>query len=246
MGAAAQAQDAARPAPAIPWERIDAGLSQLAAGDGDAAEASFGKARKTDDSGLSELLAELTHAYLAFNLTSEYPPRRSIKANERLDYANRSFYRQHIPPAVLKEALERTRKLLKETPATGSSPSLLRPLLCNLRLLARDHTTDGEPVLETTGKSKEVGSLVLPKPVFAPLPPYTEAARKERVQGSVVMAVVVDSEGCPLSAKVLKPLPQRQADQAEASWKWWAYQPASYEQHPVGLKYVLTFGFAIQ
>jgi TonB family protein len=218
-------------------------LSQLAAGDGGAAETSFGKARKADDSGLSDLLEQLTQAYVAFNLTTEPHPKRSLKANEDLDYANRSFYKRHIPPAVLQEALERTRKLLKATPAMGS-PDLLHPLLCNLRLLARDRATDGEPVLETT--SRDVGSLVPPKPVFAPLPPYTEAARKDRVQGSVVMAVVVDSEGCPLTAKVLKPLPQRQADQAEATWKWWAYQPASYEKHPVGLKYNLTFGFAVQ
>jgi hypothetical protein len=243
IGTAAQAQDAARPAPAIPWERIEAGLSRLAAGDGEGAETSFREARKGDDSGVAELFGQLTRAYIAFNRPGEYPPIASLKANERLDAANRGFYRQHIPPAVLGDAVARVRKVLKQAPPEAS-PSLLRPLLCNLRLLARDHATDGEPVLEKTGK--DVGSLVLPRPVFSPLPPFTEAARKDRVHGSVVMEVVTDSEGCPTSAKVLKPLPQRLSDQAVASWNWWAYQPARYEGVPVGFKHVFTFGFSVQ
>ena len=107
MGTTAQAQDAARPAPAVPWERIEAGLSRLAAGDGEGAEASFREARKGDDSGVAELFGQLTLAYIAFNRPGEYPPTASLKANERLDAANRGFYRQHIPPAVLGDALAR-------------------------------------------------------------------------------------------------------------------------------------------
>ena len=76
--------------------------------------------------------------------------------------------------------------------------------------------------------------------------PYTEGARKGKVSGSVIMKVVVDSEGCPLTADVLKTVPQRLTDQAKASWNWWAYQPASYENHPVGFKYNLTFGFQVR
>lgn len=242
----ARAQDAAHPAQAVPWERIDAGLHQLAAGNGDAAETTFSQARKDDDSGLSELLANLTQAYVEFNLATEGRPARSVKANERLDIANRGFYKRPIPPAVVTEALARVRKVLKESPSPEPAPSLLRPLLCNLRLLARDRATDGEPVLEATGHSKDFGSLGRPKPVFAPLPPFTEAARRDKVNGSVIMDVTVDSEGCPLTAKVLKPLPERQTEQAKASWNWWAYQPATYQDHPVGYKYVLTFGFFVQ
>lgn len=243
-GTMAQAQEAARPAPAVPWERIEAGLSRLAAGDGEGAEAAFREARKGDDSSVADLFAQLTRAYVAFNRPGEYRPTASIKASERLEAANRDFYRQHIPPAVLGDALARIRKALKQAPPEEASPSLLRPLLCNVRLLARDRATDGEPVLEQTGK--DTGSLVHPKPVFAPMPPYTESARRDRIKGSVVMEVVTDSEGCPASAKVLKPLSRGLAEQAVASWNWWAYQPARYDGAAVGFKYVLSFGFAIQ
>ena len=246
VGSAAFAQGAAPAAPAVPWERIDAALSQLAAGDGEAAVASFEAARKDDDSGLAEVLVQLTRAYVAFNHSGAPSMTRSSQANERLDAANKDFYHRSIPPAVLGDALARIRKLLKERPATEPSPVLLRPLLCNLRLLARDRATDGEPVLEYSGTSKDVGSLIHPQPLFAPLPPYTEAARESKTSGSAVLEVILDSEGCPASAKVLKQLPKRQSDQAVTTWKWWAYEPARYQGAPVGFKQTVTFNFAVQ
>ena len=246
IGPAAFAQSAAPAAPAVPWERIDAALSQLAAGDGAAAEKELAAARKGDDSGLAEVLAQLTRAYAAFNRSSEHAPRRSIEANERLDAASKDFYHRPVPPAVLGDALARVRKLLKQRPATEPPPVLLRPLLCNLRLLARDRATDGEPVLEYSGTSKDVGSLVHPQPVFAPLPPFTEAARESKTSGSAVLEVILDSEGCPASEKVLKPLSKRLSDQAVTTWKWWAYEPARYQGAPVGCKQTVTFNFAVQ
>ncbi|HEY2292136.1 MAG TPA: TonB family protein [Thermoanaerobaculia bacterium] len=246
VGSAAFARSAAPAAPAVPWERIDAGLSQLAAGDGEAAEKELEAARKGDDSGLAEVLVQLTRAYVAFNHSGEPSMTRSRQANERLEAANKEFYHRSIPPAVLGDALARIRKLLKERPATQPAPVLLRPLLCNLRLLARDRATDGEPVLEHDGTSKDAGSLIPPKPVFAPLPPYTEAARESKTSGSAVLEVILDSEGCPASAKVLKTLPKRQSDQAVTTWKWWAYEPARYQGAAVGCKQTVTFSYAIQ
>jgi TonB family protein len=246
VGPSAFARSAAPPAPAVPWERIDAGLSQLASGDGEAAEASFAAAQKADDSGLAEVLTQLTRAYVAFNRAGDYPPKRSIQANDRLDAANRTFHHQTVAPAVLDDALARVRKLLKQRPPTEPSPVLLRPLLCNLRLLARDHATDGEPVLEHDGTTKASVPLVDPKPVFAPIPPYTEAARQTMTSGSAVLDVTLDSEGCPASAKIVKPLPKRLADQAETTWKWWAYEPARYQGAPVGYRQTVTFSFFVR
>lgn len=246
VGTAACAQSAAQPAARVPWEQIGTGLARLADGDGGAAEADFRRARKTDESGLAELLTQLTEAYVVYNPQSgPEAPARSLKANERLDAANRHFYRRQIPPAVLADALTRIRTLLKQAPARESSPPLLRPLLCNLRLLSRDHATDGEPVLEVTGKSRDVGSLSFPQPVFAPNPPYTEAARESRTGGTVVVELILDSEGCPVSETLLKPLSKGLADQTLATLRWWAFQPARYEKTAVGIKITMTVRFAI-
>jgi TonB family protein len=245
LGTAAYAQSPAQPTAKVPWDQIDAGLAQVAAGDGQAAEAAFRKARSADDSGLAELLMDLTAAYVAYNRPVKAGGVAPwLRAEERLNDANKYFYRRHIPSTALGDTLTRVRKLLKQEPRE-SSTFLLRPLLCNLRLLSRDNATDGEPVLEGSGQSRDVGPLVFPRAVFAPKPPYPEAARLDKVTGSAVIGVVTDSEGCPVSAEILKPLPKGLADQALASWRWWAYEPTRYQGVAVGFKFTVTFGFMI-
>jgi hypothetical protein len=218
---------------------IEVGLTELAGGDGKAAVASFEAARSTDDNGLAELLMELTQAYVVDDLQvspeSETPSR---KDRDLLDIASRHFHQRHIPPTVLRDTLTRIRQLLKPAPSQGSSPRFLRPLLCNLRLLSGDRATDGEPALEASGKSGNLGSLIHPRPQFTPSPHLTEAAKESRTGNTLVIDVelVVDSEGCPASRKLLKPLPNALVDQALASLGWWAYEPARYDETAVGWK----------
>jgi hypothetical protein len=233
---------AAQPDARVPWETIETGLARLAAGDGQGAAASFGKARSADGSGLAELLMDLTDAYVVYTVG----PRdfaRAMEVNERLDVANQYYYQHPIPPAVLADALTRIRKLLKQTPGNPSSPPLLRPLLCNLRLLSRDRATDGEAVLEIIGR--DVGALKFQQPVFQPSPPVPEGAREARIKDSVMVELVLDSEGCPASEKLLKPLPHGLADQTLATVKWWAYEPARYQGTTVGFKFNLVVKFLI-
>jgi hypothetical protein len=235
---------AAQPDARMPWETIGMGFAQLAAGDAKDAAASFVKAKSADGSGLSELLLDLADAYVVYTVG----PRdweRTLQVHERLDIASQTYYRHPIPPAVLAEALTQIRALLKEKPGDPSAPSLLRPLLCNLRLLSRDRATDGEPVLELTGRSRDVGPLQFQRPVFQPFPPVPEAARETKIKDSVAVELTLDSEGCPASETLLKPLPQGLAEQTLATLKWWAYEPARYQGTGVGLKIKVVVKFLI-
>jgi hypothetical protein len=238
-GGTARAQAPAGSTGEVLPREIEAGLTQLASGDGKAALASFETARSTDNSGLAELLMELTQAYVVdapqAGPESKTPSR---KDKDLLDIASRHFHQRHIPPMVLRETLARIRQLLKPAPAQGSSSRFLRPLLCNLRLLSGDRATDGEPVLEASGKSSDMGSLIHPRPQFTPSPHWTEAAKASRTGDTLVIDVelVVDSEGCPASEKLLEPLPNALVDQALASLGWWAYEPARYDETAVGWK----------
>jgi hypothetical protein len=223
----------------MPWEQIDAGLAQLADGDGEAAVASFEIARSADNSGLAELLMELTEAYVVDDPpVSPEGTTASRKDRDLLDVASQHFHQRHIPPTVLGEALTRIRRLLKQSPAKGSSARFLRPLLCNLRLLSGDRATDGEPVLEASGTSSNMGSLIHPRPRFIPSLHLTEAAKQSRTGDNLVIDVelVVDSEGCPASEKLVKPGPNTLVHQALASLGWWAYEPARYDETAVGWK----------
>lgn len=154
-------------------------MAELQRGDGKTAEDVFRKARKSDDSGLSGLFLDLTDACLAYQPT-DGTPALSRRVHELLGAVNRHFHHRPVPQAVLGEALKRIRGDLKQMPPGEAAP-FLRPLLCNVRLLAGDRGTDGESVLEFTGTSRDVGALERPRGVFVPAPPYTEAAR--RAQG---------------------------------------------------------------
>src|SRR5262245_5608353 len=91
----ARAQNATAPVSAVPWSQIDAGLAQLAGGDGKTAEALFEKARSGDDSGLAALLMELTEAYLAYHRPSApgiVAP--VVRTWQWLDTANRHYHQR--------------------------------------------------------------------------------------------------------------------------------------------------------
>jgi len=165
----------------------------------------------------------------------------SRKDRDLLGIASQHFHQRPVPPAVLGDALARIRRLLKQAPAQGSSTRFLRLLLCNLRLLSGDHATDGEPVLEASGTSGSMGSLIPPRPEFTPSPHFTEAAKRSRTGDTLEIDVdlVVDSEGCPASEKLLKPHRNTLVNQALASLGWWAYEPARYDGVAVGWKHHL-------
>jgi hypothetical protein len=238
---------ALKPAARVPWERIDAGLAQLAAGDAKAAEATFEKARSGDDSGLAGLLMKLSAAYVAYDVqrgsTALATSRQDL---EWLDAARRHSEQLHIPPAVFGDALARVRQRLEETPAQGPAPALLRPLLCHLRLLSRDHATDKDPVLEPTGTSSDLGALIRPQPLFAPPPIFTGAAIGWQTQGDVAIEMVIDSEGCPRSARPLQSLPNGLSEQTRAILRWWAFEPAQYAGKAVGWKLVHVTRFVFR
>ena len=229
----------------VPWGQIDTGLAQLADGDGKAAEATFQSARGADDSGVAKLLLELTRAYVAYSSSEEPDDRaRSMETNARLDIANRHFYQLHIPPAVLDDTLALVRERLEPRHAKGSSPALLRPLLCNLRLLARDPAMDVEPI-DFRGPG-DGGSLTCLQPLFAPSPPFTAAAKQARTQGRVVIELVVDSEGCPGSETLVEALPNGLGEQTMATLRWWAFEPARYDGTAVKSKVVHTTKFVVR
>jgi len=61
----------------------------------------------------------------------------------------------------------------------------------------------------------------------------------------VVLEVIVDSEGCPASARFLKPQPGGLAEQSLASFRWYAYQPARYQGLAVARKFTFTVTFLV-
>ena len=90
------------------------------------------------------------------------------------------------------------------------------------------------------------GGVLPPRKVYAPWPPYTEGARKSRIQGVVILEAIIDAMGNVTDVKVLKGLPEGLTDSAVASIREWKFKPAMLEGRPVPVFFNLSIKFSLQ
>ena len=69
--------------------------------------------------------------------------------------------------------------------------------------------------------------VTLPKPTFMPQPEYTESARKKKINGTVVVTMIVTPEGKVRAVKVTKSLDKDLDKQAIATVGTWKFEPAT-------------------
>ncbi len=87
-----------------------------------------------------------------------------------------------------------------------------------------------------------------PVKVFGPEPGYTEEARQARIQGSVILQIVIDKQGQVAvdSVEVIKGLPLGLDTLARETVKGWKFKPATLEGEPVAVYYTLILNFSLQ
>ena len=90
------------------------------------------------------------------------------------------------------------------------------------------------------------GDVVAPRAIHKELPPYTEVARRERVQGLVILQLVIDDTGEVTEVEVLKGLPKGLTESAVATVKKWRFEPATYEGEPVSVIYKIIINFRLE
>jgi protein TonB len=76
-------------------------------------------------------------------------------------------------------------------------------------------------------------------------PPYPELARKARIQGMVVLAMLVDEQGVPVQVRALEGHPALQEAALQAA-RQWRFEPARMEGHPVSASFKLTLNFRLR
>ena len=90
------------------------------------------------------------------------------------------------------------------------------------------------------------GDVKPPVRVEGPPPSYTEEARKERVQGVVIVQAVIDESGRVTGMKVLKELPLGLTEAATDAIARWRFEPArDAAGEPVSVFYNLTINFRL-
>lgn len=201
------------------------------------------------------LIALAVHVVLLFvHLPSMIQPVEVSPAAKEKAYVIQQVKFRPPQAAPQREVPDKKRRKIPIPDPTPNDPEPIREMRVDLPEMDYDLPL-GELNLEipegppgpALGEVVEVGGNVLkPERVHDPTPLYTEEARQARIQGVVLLQVVIDEEGNVHRPQILKGLPMgldRSAIDAVLQWK---FKPALREGRPVPVYYNLTINFSMQ
>jgi TonB family protein len=140
---------------------------------------------------------------------------------------------------VLRRAIDSTRRFLNENHPLAER-NAARQVLC----LSRAYFPEDPPGLEENALKVGAGTH-RPELIGEPVRRYPPEARKAGIQGTVVVEVIVDQEGCVRHPRVLKGVPSLDGA-AVAAVQSWTFQPATRDGKIVAVYYVLAVAFGLR
>jgi TonB family protein len=108
----------------------------------------------------------------------------------------------------------------------------------------------GSDVPSTLMFYKVGGDVTAPVPIYRPEPPYTPQARKDKVQGTVVLTVAVDASGNVADVKLnavslSRSVGEGLEESAMQTLRTWKFKPAMKKGKPVPVKVVVEVSFKL-
>jgi periplasmic protein TonB len=89
------------------------------------------------------------------------------------------------------------------------------------------------------------GGVSAPRPIYSPDPDYSEEARKAKYQGTVVLWVIVGSDGRPHDIRVYRSLGMGLDEKAIEKIKTWRFDPARKDGIPVAVQVNIEVSFRL-
>jgi TonB family protein len=105
-------------------------------------------------------------------------------------------------------------------------------LLSSCLAIAQDRPDKSSEVVYEVGLGRDVKP---PKHIYQPDPKYVDKARREKINGVVVIAMIVTAEGRVRDVKVIKSLDAGLDKQAAAAVRKWKFEPATKDGKPVAV-----------
>jgi TonB family protein len=84
---------------------------------------------------------------------------------------------------------------------------------------------------------------VYPHPTYQPEPEYDNDARKKKIQGVVIMSLIVTQEGRGVDPKVVRSLTPGLDKQALKALERWKFEPAMQDGKPCPMKLTVEMSF---
>jgi TonB family protein len=98
-----------------------------------------------------------------------------------------------------------------------------------------------EPEVYPVGKGVEP-----PKAIYRPTAGYTEAARRDKVNGTVMVAIIVGADGLVREAIIVRSLRPDLDENSIRTAKTWRFEPARRDGQPVAAKLTVEFTFNVK
>jgi len=89
------------------------------------------------------------------------------------------------------------------------------------------------------------GNVSAPIPIFKPEPAYTDEARNAKLQGIIVLLIIVDTSGNVTDCRVVKPLGMGLDEKAVETVKTWRFEPALRTGTPVSVRVSVQIAFRL-
>lgn len=118
-------------------------------------------------------------------------------------------------------------------------PEIDMPVLDDLAI----DIPDAPPVPEPDGPLHIGGNVKPPVKISSPHPRYTELARRARIEGSVIVQVIINRQGEVTSPNLLKGLSMGLDEEAIKAVKLWKFKPATLNGKPADVYFTLTVHF---
>jgi TonB family protein len=142
-----------------------------------------------------------------------------------------------------------------EVSHTGEIAGRARSTICRARrggnlpsrdFVLRQETLHSDPPTDSEAPLRVGGIVSKPLKFYTPAPRYTEEARKQRLQGVVIIEAVIDKQGCVSKDHILKGMPLGLDRAALTAVEKWVFEPAALDGKPVTVWYTLTINFQVQ
>ena len=201
------------------------------------------------------LLDRLMTAIVAGHDTIEIDGRSRECEEVRAEYAVR-FGQQIRTMCIDPDRLVILReKMETDNPRRGASPLVHRVESTTYRLIERDGEIDPglfvfAPPPGSTGtdlpKTYRIGAGVSPPvPIYRPDPRYPKNARRKRIEGTVILAIVVETDGTTSDIHVVKPLDPDLDRAAMECVGTWRFRPGEKDGHPVRVMAQIEVNFRL-
>ena len=84
-----------------------------------------------------------------------------------------------------------------------------------------------------------------PDPIYKPEPPYTKEAKAAKLEGTVVLSIVVGADGTVTDAKIVQGFDKGLTENAVDTVKTWKFKPAMKDGKPVACRVSVEVSFKI-